>query len=1150
MPSQTDGSISLKGSSHKDASSFTDTVVDSSSDNEWRSSSSGKTNSSDKNSPFPPFPPPSGRHNSSFSTIGLIPAVSMRDVTGGIKPLVDVSIVTKSAVLGEVAQQQLQELTINKLKIQSMEMFGRDKEKAALEHCLTRLMATVGTDYHRVQRRSSSAEGSPSGTLTNSKIRKELVFIQGYSGVGKTRLAQSLQHHSDNNGAAVVVVKGKYDMHSTSSERPYSGIAKAYDAIIRTIKERDMETEFATMITAEFGDEVEELIHLVPELEGLVAFIPYETSNWSADTYDMDHGPQRWKFAFRTLTRLVSRLLVPLVIILDDLQWADSASLDMLQHLVSDVQNPHPLMIIGCYRSNEVKEDSNLAKKIQTLSELQEAYGFHVTDIVLAGCGEKDVNEMIMSMMSMDADPALTKDLAELCYKRTLGNPFFLIEFMKMLHREELVSFNIGLMKWTWDVCKIEAATLSTANVADVVRNRMATLSQDIRRLLQYAACLGPTFRVTTLCVLWRDTMVLQENGDVSEIVRMLLSQAEEEMLIERCKDNMFRWVHDTIQETALGMDGADDTSPLQFMIGTELLCGLDQTMLDNELFSVADLVNKGGSEVKDKAEFASMNLRAARKAQAISAFASASLYVQKGISQLPKDSWRTHPSLTLDLYTIGTQMEFLAGRVDVADGYIAEVLGQKKHLTTMDTLPLKLTKAKSLVWIELEYDMAMKYITALLKQLGCKFLWHKPALPLQALVSFSKMIKKLKKKPVDWYKTLQVTDAKQTAIAELLTLLVNLGYQTGNIFLALICNCELAKQTLKIGVNQYTAVALATLAGFSLILRTDYDTALYVVEICNVVQNFIGEPRKGHSGHIAYWLVMSWATPLQSCLTPFASAFVSSSRMGDVEWAVYSLHAYMLHVPYMLGKPLGKLLIECPRVLQQTEEFGRADLEVAPRVFFQFMANLARPMEERSKEIVQPVYGLDPTTANIACLHLTETEELFFTDLLATADLVLSKGDLVVKGLPGNMLIMIHAFHCGAALYAAARQTKKRKYRAGAQKWHKMIEKWASKGNPNVGHYLLLLDAERAALKNKHNIAKEKYTCAILYSGRMGELHHAGFFNERFADFVMYAYHDVDEAQYRLKEAIRYYDEWGAYEKVAALKRLQESLPSLIPEH
>ncbi|KAL3944185.1 MAG: hypothetical protein SGBAC_001742 [Bacillariaceae sp.] len=1132
--SQTDGSISLKGIERARSGSSLETALSSVS---FVDSSCGK--SSCQNASAPVKDASLSRRISSSSSrkpssVDLMQAASMRDVNDAVKAQ-DVSIAKRhSSGLGELAQHRLQELTINKLKIQSMKMVGRDKEKETLENCLTRMMSNTAhgdCPIHGNKPLSTAAE-SP-GVMVKSSVPKELIFIQGYSGVGKTRLTQSLQQQ-------VLVydtgsfIHGKFDIN-TSSERPYSGAMRAYDAIVQTIKEREMETDFADMIKTEFGNEVEELIHLIPGLEGIP--LQYETSNWSADT-DIDHGQQRWKHIFRTLTRVVSKLLMPLVIVLDDLQWADSASLDLIQHLVSDVQNPHPLMIIGCYRSNEV-EDSSLAIKIGALSQLQKVHGYNVTDVVLGDCREKDINEMIMSMMTID-DPALTKDLAELCYKRTLGNPFFLIEFMKMLHREELVTFNIGLMKWTWNVEKIAKATLSTANVADILQTRMVTLPPDIRLLLKFAACLGPTFRVSTLCVLWKKK--IQEKGEsyLSQKVMMLLSEAEEAMLIESCGDNNFRWVHDSIQETALNIDG-EDTSSLQFMIGTELVCGLDEAMLDIELFSVTDLVNKGKRD--DTHEFASMNLRAAKKAQSLSAFTSASLYVQRGIRQLPKNSWTTYPSLALDLYTIGTQMEFIAGRVDVADGYIAEVLGQK-NLTTMDTLALKLAKAKSLVWIELEYDKAMKYITALLRQLECKFLWQKPVIPVQALVAFSNMTKKLKRKPADWFKTLQkVTDMKQTAIAELLSLLVNLGYQTGNTFLSLICTCELLKQTLKCGANEFSAVAVATLAAFSLLIRTDYDTGLHLVQICNVVQNIIGEPRRGQSLHYCYMLVMSWATPLQSCLTPLSNGYVSSSRMGDLECAFLNLNAFVLHVPYALGKSLRKLLIECPHVLQQIEEFGRVDLTVAPRVVFQFMVNLTRPIEERSKEIVQPVYELDPTPANSGCLHLAEIEEFFFTDLLVTADLVLAKGDLTVKGVPGIMLIMIHVFHCGAALYAAARQTKKRKYRAGAQKWHKRIEKWASKGNPNVLHYLLLLDAEKAALKNKYNIAEEKYKSAILYSGRMGELHHAGFFNERYADFMIYAHNDVDEAKYHFQEAIRYYDEWGASEKVTALRRLHDSL-------
>ena len=161
------------------------------------------------------------------------------------------------------------------------------------------------------------------------------------------------------------------------------------------------------------------------------------------------------------LTRIFCSHLPIIVIVLDDIQWADVSSLDILDYLISDVENQHPLMIIGCYRSNEIDENSVLYNPIQTLQEKQEKFRFQITDIVLENLDANAVNKVVMNMLSIDEE-SKTQDLSTVCFKRTLGNPFFLIEFMKMLYSEGLLTFNLGLMEWVWDVSKIENATMST----------------------------------------------------------------------------------------------------------------------------------------------------------------------------------------------------------------------------------------------------------------------------------------------------------------------------------------------------------------------------------------------------------------------------------------------------------------------------------------------------------------------------------------------------------------------------------------------------------------------------------------------------------------------------------------------------------------
>jgi len=332
-------------------------------------------------------------------------------------------------------------------------------------------------------------------TITTSKVKKELVFIKGFSGVGKTSLARTIKQDLDSMEGGRYV-EGKFDLNE-GKEQPYSGIAKAYSQLIQEIhtNSRDKLLEICQQLSETILSEVEPLTYLIPELE--LALGEFSTSSYS-DEGNIDGMQERWKYSFRVLTRLLTSYVKPLVIVIDDLQWADKASLDLIETLITDSRNINPLMIIGCYRSNEVDQTSDLAKSIQSLEEKKSQFGFNITGIEVESCGTSEVNEMIVKMMDAD-DEESTRDLADLCFQRTLGNPFFVIEFMSMLQRADMIQFNIGTMKWSYDVSVIEGATFSTSNVAELLKSRMEQMPADVKLLLQVAACLGPTFRVSIL---------------------------------------------------------------------------------------------------------------------------------------------------------------------------------------------------------------------------------------------------------------------------------------------------------------------------------------------------------------------------------------------------------------------------------------------------------------------------------------------------------------------------------------------------------------------------------------------------------------------------------------------------------------------------
>lgn len=401
------------------------------------------------------------------------------------------------------------------------------------------------------------------------------------------------------------------------------------------------------------GAEVEPLTYLIPELEEVVP--EFSTMSYS-DGSSMEGMQERWKYSFRALTRLLTAQVKPLVLVIDDLQWADKGSLDLIQDLITDAQNLKPLMVIGCYRSNEVDEKSDLSKLVSALQKNRDKYGVEITEIEVEGFGSTEVNHMIMKMMDSD-DEEMTKDLAEICFQRTLGNPFFVIEFMSMLHREELIEFNIGTMKWVYDVAQIEEATMSTANVVELLQTRMQQMPEDVQMLLSIAACLGPSFRTSTLELVWNNLAYVRSKGFEHDKVEELLDVIQLEMLIEPGTGGSYRWVHDKVQEAALTFVEIDKDS-FKFAMGKVLYLNLMGKELDNELFDVVDLIGSGGTGEKS-ADIASLFLKAAKKARSIAAFVSCSRYIKLGIQMLPNDHWKTDQSSTLDLYTLGAQVEF-----------------------------------------------------------------------------------------------------------------------------------------------------------------------------------------------------------------------------------------------------------------------------------------------------------------------------------------------------------------------------------------------------------------------------------------------------------------------------------------------------------
>jgi histidine kinase len=1018
----------------------------------------------------------------------------------------------------EKTNENIQQLTINKLQYASVGMVGRERETKVLQSCLERLNQQQKTNK-----------------------RKELVFIKGYSGVGKSTLAYTLEKIVTDNLKKGIFVHGKF--HFNNRDEPYSGIADAFGEICRTImiaqgsgeeKEGDLMSDIGNAILSELGSEVELLAKVIPELVDIVP--QHATVDQAAVTLDdFNIGRRKWKNSFRLLTRVLNSFFCPMVLLVDDLQWADVSSLELIDSLLSDTLNSNGLMIVGCYRSNEVDDAHILSSKIKDLEAKKDKYHFNITDIELGSFQLDNVNKVLAAMLAID-DDTQTKGLAKVCFKRTHGNPFFLIEFVTMLEEEKLISYNLGLLGWMWEETAIGNATVSTANVADLLQAKMRKLPKNSQLLLQYAACLGSSFSLSTLDLIW-DKHATYRAGSNREDVTGLLTALEERDFIESRGVGVYRWVHDKVQEAALLLGDAAGAQ-FQFEIGIILYHWLSEKNLEDQLFDVVNLINK--RDAKGRPEFAELNLRAAEKAKSISAFQSASKYVSHGIKILPSDAWTSHRTVTLRLYNAGAQIGLALGNQEAMDAYGNEVLC-REDCSILDKLPVYLTKTNSL---STDHGDAVELSLTVLKELGYRLMWNRTLLPTQAFSSLLRTIRMAKKTPKDFYTAShRMTDPKQRAAMLVLGRLFGASYLSEYKFTTILTSCRMVQMTRKNGVNQMSGVAFATLGLLTVAILGDIKTATQLAETALLVQELAGSKfLQTATVFSCYVFVLSRTQPLQSCFTPLLESFSCGMRSGNTECAMWSLSTHHGFLPYTMGKPLESILATCSICASQAEELKNQDIQFYTRMLWQVILNL---MGESSETMLLKGAAFDceefvpRTSGHRAFLGLLQSELLiYFGEFEHAAELAISKGNKFERAFPGHFLAFLEMFQRGVALYAMARQTKKRKYGKPAKQIQKTITKWVKNGNPNVLHYRCFFNAEQAALDGKCGAAEALYKKAIVIAGRSGHLHHAALFNERYADFLLQDLGEEDEAKYRIGEAIRFYKFWGAEAKVKILTK------------
>jgi predicted ATPase len=484
----------------------------------------------------------------------------------------------------------------------------------------------------------------------------ELVLVSGYSGIGKSSVVSEL--HKALVPPRGLFAAGKFDQHKR--DIPYATLGQAFQSLVRSLLSQS-EAELGRWhdsLSEALGQNGQLIVNLVPELELVIGKQP------PVAELPPQEAQSRFQMVFRCFLGVFARKEHPLALFLDDLQWLDAATRDLLEHLATHSEVRH-LLLVGAYRNNEIGPAHPLLRTLDAIRDAIRDADVRVREIVLAPLGFDDVNWLIVD--ALHCGPERARTLTQLVHEKTGGNPFFAIQFFTALAEEGLLAFDSVASVWQWNIDHIRAKSY-TDNVVDLLAGKLKRLSAATQEALKQLACLGNVAEITTLSLV---------HGTTEEAMHAALWEAVHAGLVFRA-DRAYKFLHDRIQQAAHALIPEEHRAVVHLRIGRALLASMTADELAEHLFVVANQLNRGAALLVDgaeKARVATIDLRAGRKAKASAAYASACAYFSAGMALLDERDWDSQYELTFSVWLERAECELLSGNSETAEELIVELL-------------------------------------------------------------------------------------------------------------------------------------------------------------------------------------------------------------------------------------------------------------------------------------------------------------------------------------------------------------------------------------------------------------------------------------------------------------------------------------------
>jgi predicted ATPase/signal transduction histidine kinase/DNA-binding NarL/FixJ family response regulator len=813
------------------------------------------------------------------------------------------------------------------------------------------------------------------------------------------------------------------------------------------------------------------------------------------------------------------------------------------------------LFFIGAYRDNEVNRTHPL---MITLDSLR-FQGVIINNITLAPLALDHIRNLIAD--TLHSNTIAVKPLAELVIRKTSGNPFFVNQFLKTLYQENLLTFTLPSQDsqafWQWDISNIEAMGI-TGNVVELMIRKLRKLPDSTQQILQLAACVGNTFDLQTLSIIYKRSAAVAYRhlwGAIQEGLILPISGLKslpEDIIDTHLVSVEFKFLHDRVQQAAYALINDSYKQVTHLQIGRLLWQNTASEARLKKIFEIVDHLNLGRELISDeseRAEIAKLNLMAGQKAKAAAAHAAATKYLQAGLALLADFSWETEYELTLSLHTEAAEAAYLNGDVEAMQR-LAEIV-QACAKTLLDSVKVYEVQIQA-------YMGQNKLLEALntglqvLKQLGLEF----PDSPNpsdigQALGETAAILSGTRTEEL--IDLPEMTDPHRLAAIRILSRIFAVCY-CGMPLLAPLTVCKQIDLSVQYGNASVSPFAYALYGLLLCAIVGDIDRGYEFGQLAlRLVSKLNAKEIETKTYHMVPAGVLHWKEHARNTLEPLLSAFSSGLETGDLEYAGFAIMVWS-HYSFFAGKELiqfeRELATYADAVRQISQETALNSIKICWQAVLTLMGRSQNQCQLKGEvydeEEMLPLHQQTNDQLAIHYLYLHKLALCYgfenYPEALKHIPHIESSFG-ASAGQPTAIIFYFYDSLVRVAVYSETSQSEQQDILNRVQTNQEKIQKWAHYAPMNYLHKYYLVEAERHRVLGEKLEAMEMYDKAIALAKENDYINEKALAHELAAKFYL-SWGKEAIAQLYMQKAHYAYQVWGAQRKV---DDLEEKYPYLL---